>query len=1032
MEGILLILLIIIIVAAFRNGSSLNELYMLVREMAEQQQQMKKRLEQIASSSGIKTPKEELAEARAESLASNSQAQKDLAWSYNPQSEQARQDWTLAELERTRSINEVNELLGLPGDNAVLPAPQRAVSTADDLQVEPLVETHQAERVEVDVVKDEITQPAEIAQSATVEPERTSINSPSIDSTSTENASTGEALQSTDLGEQLPQQIVPEAIANKPLPGSIQSRKTSPQKASASRPSTSWQDHEEFDVKTGGVVSSIFKWFLQGNPLAKVGMLLLFFGLSYLLKYSVDHNVVSIELRFIGAAFICLVLLGLGWYLRKKSQLYALILQGGAIGGFYITTFASFKLYELVPHLLAFSLILIVCAGSVGLAVLQRALSLAVVASIGGYLAPILLSTGSNNYVGLFSYYLMLSCGILAISIWQSWRILNLIAFAFTYVVAITWGVFSYQPENYLFCQILLLANMAVFGILTILSSLRSARDGHPLIDGTLFFGTAIVSFGMQYVMTQDWEFGPAFSALGFGLFYLFCAWYLLRYWRQQSRYLVTGALALGAGFVTLAIPLALSAQWTSLGWLLLGLSVLWSGLQQGQRRFSWGASAIIVMGACSAIYAYQTQPMNLPSFIMVFGLLSMTFLTGGGLWQHFRLVDSGWQRISQLFLVTGILSWLFWLVKLSQRLVDYEIVSSGFAAYMLCLSLMMTSVLIWRKAAQKTAWKDLQYAAWLLWPALLITSLALISPMVYFELNHLLWLPLLVLAYGIGYFMLRQDGEALWSRDILCGLHISLFLSALLSLGQILHWTLSILLPPVAEIYWMANVIIVSLAVIVVMYLDLRGCWPVSQNRQWYVLFALAPVVVCLFLLMIIGNFYSAFNEFWYYLPLINPLELSALLGFVALSTWLYRGFNSTSTVAAEIKDKAEIALYLLIAFWINGVLIRILAYYGEIPWDAYSLWNSRLVQAGMAICWTFGALICMLRAGQKENRQLWFCGAGLLLVVLLKLFLIDSSNSGGLIRAIAFICVAILILIVGYFTPLPPKALGEEKKAE
>ncbi len=61
-----------------------------------------------------------------------------------------------------------------------------------------------------------------------------------------------------------------------------------------------------------------------------------------------------------------------------------------------------------------------ICAAS-ALALLQRTISLAVLASIGGYLAPILLSTGGGSHVVLFSYYLMLSIGILVISVWQAW-----------------------------------------------------------------------------------------------------------------------------------------------------------------------------------------------------------------------------------------------------------------------------------------------------------------------------------------------------------------------------------------------------------------------------------------------------------------------------------------------------------------------------------------------------------------------------------------------------------------------------------
>jgi uncharacterized membrane protein len=45
----------------------------------------------------------------------------------------------------------------------------------------------------------------------------------------------------------------------------------------------------------------------------------------------------------------------------------------------------------------------------------------------------------------------------------------------------------------------------------------------------------------------------------------------------------------------------------------------------------------------------------------------------------------------------------------------------------------------------------------------------------------------------------------------------------------------------------------------------------------------------------------------------------------------------------------------------------------------------------------------------------------------------LVDSAGGGGLARAIAFIGVAVLVLIIGYFSPLPPKGakvFSEEEK--
>lgn len=79
----------------------------------------------------------------------------------------------------------------------------------------------------------------------------------------------------------------------------------------------------------GGILTSLARWFMQGNPLAKLGILLLFLGLSFLLRYTVEHSLFPLELRLVATALFAIVLLAVGWRLRHKQRVYALILGAG-------------------------------------------------------------------------------------------------------------------------------------------------------------------------------------------------------------------------------------------------------------------------------------------------------------------------------------------------------------------------------------------------------------------------------------------------------------------------------------------------------------------------------------------------------------------------------------------------------------------------------------------------------------------------------------------------------------------------------
>src|SRR5262245_37903220 len=81
----------------------------------------------------------------------------------------------------------------------------------------------------------------------------------------------------------------------------------------------------------------VWRWLMGGNTLVRAGVVVLFFGVAFLLKYAYEHTHVPIELRLMGVALGAVALLGIGWRLRLKRPGYALALQGGGVGVLYLT-----------------------------------------------------------------------------------------------------------------------------------------------------------------------------------------------------------------------------------------------------------------------------------------------------------------------------------------------------------------------------------------------------------------------------------------------------------------------------------------------------------------------------------------------------------------------------------------------------------------------------------------------------------------------------------------------------------------------
>ena len=104
-------------------------------------------------------------------------------------------------------------------------------------------------------------------------------------------------------------------------------------------------------------------------------------------------------------------------------------------------------------------------------------------------------------------------------------------------------------------------------------------------------------------------------------------------------------------------------------------------------------------------------------------------------------------------------------------------------------------------------------------------------------------------------------------------------------------------------------------------------------------------------------------------------------------------------------------------------------LHHWAGVPFNFDAMMRSMLVQAALSIFWSVLALCTMVAATRVRARPLWITGAALMAAVVVKLFFVDLSNVGGIERIVSFIGVGLLMLVVGYFSPVPPARTEEGK---
>jgi uncharacterized membrane protein len=784
--------------------------------------------------------------------------------------------------------------------------------------------------------------------------------------------------------------------------------------SAASRTRHIVQPHREDFVDAA--VRVVREYFTGGNTLVRVGVIILFFGVAFLLRYAAEHSHVPIEFRLSGVALGGIILLVLGWRLRTRRAGYALALQGGAVGILYLTVFAGLKIYSVLPAGAAFGLLVVVAAFSAALAILQNSQSFAFLAVSGGFLAPILASTGQGDHVTLFSYYAILNGGILAIAWFKAWRPLNVLGFLFTFVIGTAWGVFSYQPQLFATTEPFLALFFLFYVAIAILFASRQPPELRGYVDGTLVFGTPIVAFGLQSAMLHDRRFVLAFSALAVSALYLALATILHRTRHASYRLLVESFMALGVLFLTLAVPLALDGRWSAATWALEGAALLWIGCRQDRRLPRAFGALLQFAGGVIFLFDIEAPQGTVPILNSAFlggAMVSAASVFSAAMLERNRdRLDRSENALAPVLFCWGVLWWLFTgLMEIHRRFPNRFENAAG-------LLLMGLTAWLSSELARRARISFARYAALALLPAMIFYAL-LASVSVQYPFADGGWLswPLVFAAFYI--VCKRHEGEP--GAALANALHAG----SLWLLTALLSW----------QLYWWIDhgvaggsswpTIAWALVPAVILFVLPRlKRWPFAPHRTAYTGIAALGLAFYLALWSVWTNVTLPGNSYPLpFVPLLNPLDLAEFFVLlVLLRYWLYLRSARLADFVLVPQRPVFTGLALLAFVWLNAALLRSLHHLAGVPFELPAMLQSNLVETAISIFWTVIALTSMLAATRKNARIVWLTAAGLLGVVIAKLFLVDLSHVGTVERIVSFVGVGLMMLVIGYFSPLPP----------
>ncbi|MBN1809917.1 MAG: DUF2339 domain-containing protein [Planctomycetes bacterium] len=316
------------------------------------------------------------------------------------------------------------------------------------------------------------------------------------------------------------------------------------------------------------------KWLLI------IGVVVTVLGIAYFLKYAFDNNWVGPAGRVALAYATGLAGLGLGEWFRRRYGLFGLLLIGGGIATLYFSSFAAFQIYGLVPQWLAFTLMVIVTVLAWGLSIFHDTMWLAVLGIVGGFLTPVVLSTGVDNQIVLMTYMTILNLGVVGIAGFKRWPLLNYLGFLATWGMFTGWYIKYYEQPKFwptiIYCNIFFLAyTLAPFFYYLV------REHKKPLRGFLITVPNAFIGFGYSYAIIKDFSSLKWVSlvTLGYSAISSLMAHYVYRRNKENIEPFVM-LIATSTLFLVITVPVLFSGHWITVFWAVQAAVLLWAAVR--------------------------------------------------------------------------------------------------------------------------------------------------------------------------------------------------------------------------------------------------------------------------------------------------------------------------------------------------------------------------------------------------------------------------------------------------------------------
>lgn len=348
--------------------------------------------------------------------------------------------------------------------------------------------------------------------------------------------------------------------------------------------------------------------FIGENLINKIGIVILILGIGFLVKFAIDKNWINEIGRVAIGVLSAGALIAVAHRMRKDFVSFSSVLIGGGLALLYFTVAYAFytegyPLYQ--KQTLSFVLLIAITSFAVFLSIVYNRIEIAILAILGGFSSPMMISSGTGNYIVLFSYILLLDIGMLVLAYYKKWRLVNLVSFFFTVLLFGSWLAMELYNDRYdAFSGAIYYATAfyVIFFLMNIIYNLKK-KLAFKVTDISLLLSNTFIYFGFMMMMLTYVGEGAykGFFAILMSVFNFGFAYYIHSKHKTDTNllYLLIGLVFT---FVTLAIPLQLEGNYITLFWSVESVLLLWLGQKSGFKIMKQGSTAVLVLMLISLV----------------------------------------------------------------------------------------------------------------------------------------------------------------------------------------------------------------------------------------------------------------------------------------------------------------------------------------------------------------------------------------------------------------------------------------------